>query len=490
MGAMMGSGQRPEIAVVVPLEDPRGDVVEHLRTWTKDQTLARDRFQVVASADGRHPEFERRVNEELAPQDELVTAANATLMGLYDAASRAASAPVLVLTEAHVRAEPGCLEAVADAFARDRKLDVGTLEHLQNVTTGISQFSERWFDRAFEAWDRAGWKRLNTTGVAVSKEAYLRVGGLDSRLGLYAPSLMSARLDQEGARIAHLDRAVITHELEHEMAYSVELGGDFAHGECIVRREQDPEFCERYFGPAGLWGRRHAYQPQISGLMLAAVRSAIRHSPRDAWWLSRELAARAPARLAGPRPRLAWERAASRFNRLVASAPILPRSLRWRGYVAAQEGNVRAVQLEEVARANGAQPPLSGSSGPVEAARLDGLLIGGHGVEGDGERSFRWTEPVALIRLAPPGDDAILRLETGGLRGDPLDYLQGAYAGSTAVPRAQQSSDGRSLEIRLTNGLAERVADGGLVLISRPLAAPGDERRLGMPVYELELSPG
>ncbi len=61
-----------ELAVVIPLEDPRGDVVKHLRTWTRSQTLPRERFQVVLGADGRHPEFERQVASELAPQDEIV----------------------------------------------------------------------------------------------------------------------------------------------------------------------------------------------------------------------------------------------------------------------------------------------------------------------------------------------------------------------------------------------------------------------------------
>ena len=230
MGAVNGNLTRPEVAVVIPLDDPRGDVVEHLRTWTQGQTLARDRFQMMLSADGAHPDFERRVAEELAPQDEIVSAPGARLMGLYDAAARAATAPVLLLSEAHVRADPRCLEVVAEAFADDEGLDAATIKHIQSASGGISPLSERWFARSFAEWDRAGWVRLNTTAVAIRSAAYERTGGVDQRLGLYAPSLLSARLDDQGARIRHLEDAAVTHELEEEMGFSLALGADFAPG--------------------------------------------------------------------------------------------------------------------------------------------------------------------------------------------------------------------------------------------------------------------
>jgi hypothetical protein len=480
----------PDLAVVIPLEDPRGDVVEHLRTWTQSQTLPRERFQVVLGADGRHPGFERQVAAELAPQDEVVSAPGASLMGLYDAAARAATAPLLVLTEAHVRAEPGCLGAVAEAFAADKKLDVATLTNLQTASSGISPLSKRWLEQAYGEWERAGWMRVSVTGFAIRGDAYARAGGLDSRLGTFASSLLSARLDEQGARSTHLDQAVLSHELEDEMGYSLELGGDYARGGSIVRREQDPEFCERYFGPAGLWGRRHAYRDEFARPMVAALRSAIRHSRPDAVWLTRELAVRLPARVGGSRPRWAWERITTRVHRALAAAPI-PDNARWRSYATAQEANFRAVQLAESAAENGMPPAPAG--GAIGAERLDGVLIGSHALEEHGGQSFRWTEPVALLRLAPPAEGAVLRVETAGVRGAPLDYLQGAYVGSMPLPREQITGDDETLEVRLPPRFARAAADSGLVLISRPLVpshdGSSDRRRLGMPVVELELSP-
>lgn len=485
----------PEVAVVVPLDDPRGDVVEHLRTWTRAQTLERGRFQVVASADGEHSEFARRIAGELAPHDRLVTVPGANLMDLYDAAARAASAPVLVLTEAHVRAEPGCLAAIAEAFADDPELEVATLKHHQIVDAGgISGFSSRWFERAFAAWKAAGWLRLNITGVAIRTETYLGVGGLDTRLGLYAPFLMAALLDLEQARTRHLEQAEVGHVLEHEMGYALELGADYTRGECMVRRERDPAFCERYLGPAGLFGRRLAYRREIARATVRGLTAAIGHSPADAPWLARELVARFPARWAGAWPRLWWEHARTFPHRVLAATQAIPEETRWRSYLMAHEGNVRATQLRDIVAENGLTPPLRDSGGGAIAAdRLGEILVGVHGLESDASRSFRWTEPVALLRLNVPAEGALLEIDTGGLRGAaPLDFLLGIYAAGKRVAAEDVSGDERLIRARLRPEIAQAAAESGLVLVCRPLLpyreGSTDRRRLGIPIVQLELS--
>jgi hypothetical protein len=226
--------------------------------------------------------------------------------------------------------------------------------------------------------------------------------------------------------------------------------------------------------------------------MVSAVGAAIRKSPRDAGWLSRELMARVPAQVAGTRPRRLWEWATTRFHQVAAATPLLPDEARWRSYATAHERNIRAIQLEEMAKENGAHAQAA-AGGPIGAERLDGVLIGTYGVEAQHDRRFRWTEPVALLRLVPSPDGSVLRLETGGLRGDPLGYLQGVYAGSLPLPSELVTGDGEALEIRLSAQFASAAADSGLVLVCRPLVpsrdGSTDARRLGMPVSELELKP-
>jgi hypothetical protein len=481
-----------ELAVVLPLEDPRGDIADHLRTWTHRQDLERERYQVVVAGDGEHPEFERGVEELLSPQDVMVRAPGASTMGLYAAAAQAATANVIVLSEAHCLADPGCLLAIADAFADDADLDAGIIRYEQNPSSPVGELTDRWFDRAFGAWDRAGWPRFNNAGVAIRREAYARGGGLEPRHELYATSFLSARLHEQGSRVVPLEGAVLTHELEETMGESLGASRSFARGECVTRREQDTEFCERYFGPGGLWDRRLCYQPEIARSMIAALASAIRSNPRGSEWLYRELAARLPAGVAGPRPRWIWEVATARLHAAIAEFASLPTEARWRSYVSAQERTVRSVQLEESTEGNGQSAPLELDTGVVGAERLAEVLVGARALETADAPPFRWTEPVVLMRLSVPADGARLRVQTGGLRGRPLDYVHGVYCAERELPRELITGDDEDFEVRMPAQFARDVATKGLVILADPLvpsrAGSSDRRRLGIPVVGVELS--
>ena len=275
------------------------------------------------------------------------------------------------------------------------------------------------------------------------------------------------------------------------MGEALEASRSFARGEWNARAEQGPEFCERWFGPAGLWERRLAYRREVARQAVAALIAAARRSPRDARWLSRELVARLPARIAGARGRLVWERAATLVHRAVVGSQLVPVEARWRSYAAAHEAAVRAVQLNEIAGDDGIEAPSATLT--AGADRLDGVLAGTHGLERDGGRHFRWTEPVAVLRVSPPGDGAVLRVDTGGLRGSPRGYLNGLYAGGLPLPSEMISSDEQALEARLPAEFARVASRKGIAIVCRPLLpfrlGSPDRRRLGMPVVELEVSP-
>jgi hypothetical protein len=484
----MSARQKLEVAILVPLEDPRGNIVENLETWLRDQGLPRDRYQLVVSGNGEHPDFERGVAAILAPHDVFAPAPEASLIDLYAAAAKAARAPLLLFTEAHVRADPGCVAAIADAFSADPKLVAASLNFRQRAQSPIDAMIGRWIDEVVDGWDSAGWIRFNATANVVRADALERAGGLDTRLNLWAFPYLSAVLHDQGERVIRLDDVRVDHLLEDSMGETFWASDHWARGECLMRAE-DPEFCERYFGSGGLWERRLAYRPEIARSMLAALRSAIRHHPRDAGWLSRELVARLPARVAGAGPRGTWERATAACHKAVAGTNRLPEKVRRRSFVSGVNRTAAAAQLSQSAEANGLPAPAP--AGSIGAERLEGVLIGSHGLEEHGGRRFRWSEPVALIRIAPTGD-AVLRLRTAGLRGHPLDYLQGVYVDGEELPAELVSGDSETLEVQLPERLAEAVTDSGIVLICRPLIpsreGSSDSRRLGVPVMEIDLS--
>ena len=153
---------------------------------------------------------------------------------------------------------------------------------------------------------------------------------------------------------------------------------------------------------------------------------------------------------------------------------------------------VRLAQLDWIrAHPDAPAPPPCDGARPVE--ELDGALTGVHALEHDGERWWRWTEPVAHLRLAAPASGGVLTIDTGGRRGPPLDYVSGVYVGARRIRNRRLREDGERLLIPLDTREWARAAGEGISILSRPLE-PGrsgseDPRRLGLPVYGIELMP-
>ncbi len=144
------------MAVVIPLTDARGDAVEHIRTWTGGQTLARDRYQVVIASDGEEPAIDREVQAILAPHDSFHVIPGAGLLRLYNAAAASATAPWLLVTENHCQGEPDCLEEAVRGVEASPDLDAARIEH-GHVTPGVTgELGARWFDDVYAEWSAPG----------------------------------------------------------------------------------------------------------------------------------------------------------------------------------------------------------------------------------------------------------------------------------------------------------------------------------------------
>ena len=482
--------------MVIPLVHARGDVVENVRTWTEGQSLERERFQVVVATDGAAPEVEREVAALLAPQDVLARSPGAEYMALYNLGAQHAAADWLVLTEAHVLADPRCMAAVAAGIGASPDLDAAQLVAGDHVRP--SRFAEllaEWFDSVFERWEEPGeWRRLSFFGTAIRRSVYLNASVVNDDHGLFSPALLSATLDARGARVGRFGDARVAHIADDEILEHHEHTSDFARGECAVRAERDPVFCERYFGWAPLWANRMRYRPEVARPVVQALAAAVAHAfarrREDAWWIARELGRRLPAAAGGARPRATVERLALATEQ--RATMLMPgRELRRRSMVRAHARVVRLTQLdwigahpEEPAAARGDRVTL-----PVE--HLDGALNGVHALEHDGERWWRWTEPVANLRVQLPARGGVLAIDTGGRRGAPLDFVRGVYAGARRIRNRRLRQDGGRLLIPLDAGDAARAARHGLTVLSRPLEpwreGSEDPRRLGLPVYAVEL---
>ena len=148
--------------------------------------------------------------------------------------------------------------------------------------------------------------------------------------------------------------------------------------------------------------------------------AAVGAHPRRAGELTALLCRLAVTVLASVAPRVALQRLAVMLDEFSFERLPLAAEWRWSCYLRAQARVVRLVQLKWI-RQWKFRPviPLASDRVPVQRLVPD-TLIGVHALEEHGGRLFRWTEPVALLRLPPREQEHEIRIETAGIRGDPL----------------------------------------------------------------------
>jgi len=488
----------PLISVVVPMEDDRGELAENLSTWTREQTLDRERFQVVVVSPGDR-EAEEIVRSVLAPHDSIVRTDSDEIIEHWNVGAREADARWLFLTEAHCLGQPDCLEGVARALEHSgADTEVVTVEHGHVADSKVERLGADWFDEVYEEWNAPdAWTRLNLVGFAIRRDVYFDEGGLEPRYGMFSTPVLSARLFDRSAPTVHAPDSLVLHKQNHHIREHHDLSADYARGECEARDDVDPAFGARYWGHGETWANRLRYRPEIARplagtLAIAAGRAAAkRHS--DAAWLAREAAALAPAAVAGVTPYLAAHSAA--FTAEEQLAIRLPERLtrRRRGYTRALRHVVRLGELRWVRDRVGAAAPPPLHAGRWSPAELGAeALVGAHGLEEVGGEPLRWTWPVACFRVAAPPGDGTLVLDTGGLRGAPREAVRTVYVGGRRIAPDRLGGDGERLEIPLPAALRTRIAKHGVVVLARPFlpSAVGspDPRSLGLPLRSVEVA--
>jgi hypothetical protein len=490
-----------QFSVLVPLEDARGDVIEHLRTWTHEQRFPRERFQVVLTSDGGDPTGERELAKLLEPQDVLAHADTSHVVGLWREAAANATAPWLILTEAHCKADPGCLAAMSEAIAAEPDLDAAMCTH-GHITHAVSgELTARWFKHMYTRWSKSEWAYLNLVGAAVRRDAFNEIDVFHPRYGLFCAHLLSARLHERGAKVGEVADAVVSHIYHDTLREHHAHSADSARGECQARSELDDGFCERYFGRLDAWSERLRYRPalarQVTSALLSQARRTIvtnRKAPAsvriELVWLGRELARWLPSCASGARPRATRERLDLIASEWATERLPLPADIRWKGYLRAQERVVRSTRLRWIHDHVAAQPPPAPSSGAWTVDELDdAALVGAHAPEHREDGWFRWTEPTTLLRLLPPAGNYVLHVDTHSMRGSPLDYVVGVFvAGERISSTAIHDHYGR-LMIELPAHI-DRTAEG-IVVLCRPYEpykeGSPDRRRLGLPIFSVGL---
>jgi hypothetical protein len=245
----------PELSVVVTLMDDRGHSEECLSSWTRGQTFARDRYEVIVVGSGREAGIEAIARPLLGANDRLLRFEASNELALHHFGAQQARGKWLLFTEAHCVAEPGLGELIAYLRQHEsRYVGACIRSTTDNSTNRLAQLEERWYREGFSEWSREGdWRKVTIRGTAVGRDVYKNVGGFKSEFGCFAEILLAAELDANGYRLGYAPSAAIKHYNSHHVSEILGYVREYREGEAAFQSREDTALFANYFGWSRNW---------------------------------------------------------------------------------------------------------------------------------------------------------------------------------------------------------------------------------------------
>jgi hypothetical protein len=491
---------RPEISIIIPFDDPRGDP-RFVKSWTQAQTCAAERFEVIVVTSGASPQLDAQLRSHLRPHDRLIATSATNRFGYYDPGVQAAQGPLVLLTEDHCVADRHCLERTLAFFREHPQLAGAFLDSGHINATSFAQAEQRLYERMFAAhWSRDDyWDKLRIRGSVLRRDAYFAAGGLTGDYDHFAETLLSARLHRDGFAMGFVPGAVVRHVnttsfrmMSHEVLR-------FAAGECRYRAQANEPELEPYLGMPVCWAERQLRSPQLARRAARALAVVIRQArERGDRHAVRTLTRQRRCCLLDARLGYRWRDMA--FQWQIALAKL---RFRWARHnkerradcvrqfwqTTNELGRLRACALQA-----DSPPAIDVTLGQEIsiATTVSSRLTGFHAAETWQGIPFRWSSCIALLTLAVAPGDYELTIDTAGLRGPLCDFPRQFVWNDTPLAESEL----RIAEGRITCSIsAAQCAPGAvqqlLLVAAGPPPTPGapaDPRSLGLPVRAIELS--
>jgi hypothetical protein len=406
----------PELAVVLPLIDDRGYGQRALASWI-GQTLAAERFEIVAVADDAGSRLARRARWLLRPHDRLVVAPGATEMELYTAGAEAARAELLLFTEAHCLAQPDAAAALLRHFSGSPAA-AAQLAGEPLAPNAIARFETRLLEDGLRSFPADAWRRVSLRGFGVRRAAWVAAGSFAVGCGRLAEAILGVRLQRLGLRIDACPEARVRHGNCNRLRDLAAALRPHGRGQGAWRERCEAGLETDFLPPLSDWSERARWTPHLArhsvGVLVGILgRAAVRREWRgNAASAARALPACVAAALLGPR--LPRALAAARARLLLAVCRFGGgEERRYRAYGRACSELLRCGVLDHAAAS--ALPAAPAGELLRPAGLQDGALVGFHAAErwsaDEAQPTCRWTRPFALLRLGLTPADYRLRLE-------------------------------------------------------------------------------
>ena len=452
-----------------------------MRAWT-GQDGDPDSYEIVALAPGEDAEMEEAIRPLLRPSDRWITSAGSDEYELFDIGAEAAVGEFLFLTEAHCVPDGDCLEAMLEELERTGAPGIRG-DSVPDVRGRLGELELEMFDAAQKQEEDADhWRKILIHSLALRRDLFLEAGGTPSRYGDFCTWVLAITLHQRGVRLAYSPRPRVHHTYDGDLDHVEPFVRSFRRGDVLYRTENPPERLNGYLEWVPEWEGRLEYTRSGAWRAIRA-RIGLRHRGTLSG-LGRHLL----VAILGPRAEIARCRvraaAAARRARRAGDGPALREAFGefWRQ-------NSRRGALEGLAETK--PPPADPAAAQAELDLTEswaGRAMGLHNLEDvEGEPPFRWTAPLALIRVTVPGS----RPMRARLQLWPFERPVEARRPDPGV-----AIDNRRVPIEVTEDAVEFDIDPGehwIALASNPLLPEDhgveDDRALGLPVRSLSFDP-
>ena len=118
----------------------------------------------------------------------------------------------------------------------------------------------------------------------------------------------------------------------------------------------------------------------------------------------------------------------------------------------------------------------------------EGFLVNFYEPENANDQSFRWSEPLAMVRMDVPANDYRVTIDTGSLRGENCQFSFRLYWNDQRLIRSQIEINDGEISFNVNREMFIQNDEQRLTISCKPLSAENGRRKLGMPIKWIRLT--